>query len=187
MTRVISGHARGRRLSTPAGSTTRPTSDRVREALFSSLESALSGFDGAIVLDLFAGSGAVGLEALSRGAEGVVLVESDQRAAAVIRANVAAVGLPGATVVTAKVESYLQRPPDHRFDVVFLDPPYDLPAADVTVLLGALADPRWSKANGWIVVERSSRDRDFAWPTTIGADRESKYGETVLWYGRPHA
>jgi len=155
--------------------------------LFSSLESALSGFDGAIVLDLFAGSGAVGLEALSRGAEGVVLVESDQRAAAVIRANVAAVGLPGATVVTAKVESYLQRPPDHPFDVVFLDPPYDLPAADVRVLLGALADPRWSKANGWIVVERQALHGVCGWQAPIGADRDKKYGERVLWYGRPHA
>jgi len=187
MTRVISGRARGRRLRTPTGRATRPTTDRVREALFSALEAARGGLDGTCVLDLFAGSGAVGLEALSRGAEGVVLVERDQRAAAVIRANVAAVGLPGATVVTTKVESYLQRPPDHPFDVVFLDPPYDLPAADVTVLLGALADPRWSKANGWIVVERPSRERDFAWPTTIGAAREKKYGETVLWYGRPHA
>lgn len=111
MTRVIAGEAGGRRLAVPPGTTTRPTSDRAREGLFSSLLSELGALDGKRVLDLYAGSGAIGLEALSRGAESVLLVESDPRAAAVIKANVAAVGLPGATVTVDRVERLLARPP----------------------------------------------------------------------------
>ena len=111
MTRVIAGIAGGRRLAVPGGTTTRPTSDRAREGLFASLLSELGRFDGVRVLDLYAGSGAIGLEALSRGAESVLLVESDARAAAVIKANVKAVDLPGATVAVDRVERLLTRPP----------------------------------------------------------------------------
>lgn len=174
----------------PTGTGTRPTSDRAREALFSTLTSMVGAWVGRRVLDLYAGSGAVGLEAVSRGADHCLLVESDPRALRTLRANLETVGLQGAEAHGGRVERLVSGGPpggSQAYDVVFLDPPYDLPAADVTVLLGALADPRWSKANGWIVVERPSRDRDFAWPTTIGADREKNYGETVLWYGRPHA
>ena len=110
MTRVIAGQAGGRRV-VPPGTTTRPTSDRAREGLFASLLSELGTFDGARVLDLYAGSGAIGLEALSRGAGRVLLVESDARAAAVIKANVKAVDLPGATVAVDRVERLLARPP----------------------------------------------------------------------------
>ena len=114
MTRVIAGHAGGRRLAVPPGTTTRPTSDRASEGLFASLLSELGRFDGVRVLDLYAGSGAIGLEALSRGAESVLLVESDARAAAVIKANVKAVDLPGATVAVDRVERLLTRPPAAR-------------------------------------------------------------------------
>src|ERR1700760_4531983 len=109
VTRVIAGAAGGRRLQVPPGNGTRPTSDRAREGLFSSVLSELGGFDGLRVLDLYAGSGAVGLEALSRGADRVLLVESDARAAAVIRANIAAVALPGAAVAAARGEQLLRR------------------------------------------------------------------------------
>ena len=151
MTRVIAGIAGGRRLAVPPGTTTRPTSDRAREGLFASLLSELGTFDGARVLDLYAGSGAIGLEALSRGAERVLLVESDARAAAVIKANVAAVGLPGATVAIDRAERLLARPPrppeptptptqtpTRRFDLVFADPPYAVAEAAVTRVLTLL-------------------------------------------------
>ena len=156
MTRVIAGQAGGRRLAVPPGTTTRPTSDRAREGLFASLLSELGGFDGARVLDLYAGSGAIGLEALSRGAERVLLVESDARAAAVIKANVAAVGLPGATVAIDRVERLLARPPapeartHGRFDLVFADPPYALtddgrdPGADAACQAAGWPTARWS-------------------------------------------
>ena len=111
MTRVIAGQAGGRRLAVPPGTTTRPTSDRAREGLFASLLSELGTFEGTRVLDLYAGSGAIGLEALSRGAGRVLLVESDARAAAVIKANAKAVDLPGATVAVDRVERLLARPP----------------------------------------------------------------------------
>src|ERR1700722_11489626 len=112
MTRVIAGVAGGRRLAVPPGDGTRPTSDRAREGLFASVMSEFGGLDGVQVMDLYAGSGALGLEALSRGAASVLLVEADARAAAVIKANAAVVGLPGATVATDRVERLLSRQPD---------------------------------------------------------------------------
>ena len=132
MTRVIGGTAGGRRLAVPRGTSTRPTSDRAREGLFSSVQSELGSLTGKRVLDLYAGSGAVGLEALSRGAGHVLLVESDTRTAAVIKANVAAIGIPGATVVTDRAERLLGRPPGpaDRYDLVFADPPYAVTADD---------------------------------------------------------
>src|SRR5215472_563334 len=122
MTRVIAGAAGGRRLAVPGGTATRPTSDRAREGLFASVLSELGTLDGKKVLDLYAGSGAVGLEALSRGAASVLLVESDARAAAVIKENVQVVAIPGATVATDRAERLLARPsPDAgqpaRYDV----------------------------------------------------------------------
>src|SRR4051812_3010580 len=122
MTRVIAGTAGGRRLAVPPGTGTRPTSDRAREALFSTWQSLRGTLDGARVADLYAGSGAVGLEALSRGAAHVTLVEADARAAAVIRANIAALGLPGAELRTARAErTVAEGAPAQPYDVVFLD------------------------------------------------------------------
>ena len=110
--RVIAGEAGGRRLTVPSGRSTRPTSDRAREGLFATVTSIVGPLAGARVLDLYAGSGAVGLEALSRGAGHVLLVESGARAAEVIRQNIAAIGLPGATVIADRVERVLARGPD---------------------------------------------------------------------------
>src|SRR4051794_623229 len=134
MTRIIAGEARGRRLQVPVGDVTRPTSDRAREGLFSSLQS-LGDVDGARVLDLYAGSGAVGLEALSRGALSATLVEDDPSALNAIRDNIAHTKLAGAHVVPMKVEQFLAAEPEPRYDVVFLDPPYD---TDVAPVLQAL-------------------------------------------------
>src|SRR6516225_4503989 len=142
--RVIAGEAGGRRLAVPVGRDTRPTSDRAREGLFATIVSMVGSLSGTRVLDLYAGSGAVGLEALSRGAAHVLLVESGARAGRVIRANIEAIGLPGAEVVTDRVERVLARgPAGDPYDIVFADPPYALAAEEVSAMLTALADQAW--------------------------------------------
>jgi 16S rRNA (guanine966-N2)-methyltransferase len=183
MTRVIAGIAGGRRLAVPPGTTTRPTSDRAREGLFASLLSELGTFDGASVLDLFAGSGAIGLEALSRGAERVLLVESDARAAAVIRSNVAAVALPGATLAIDRVERQLARPPDaDRFDLVVADPPYALADDAVTRVL-TLLEGGWLADGALVVVERATRSGPLDWPPGFSPGKSRRYGVATFWYG----
>jgi 16S rRNA (guanine966-N2)-methyltransferase len=183
MTRVIAGAAGGRRLAVPRGTTTRPTSDRAREGLFSSVASELGGLGGKRVLDLYAGSGAVGLEALSRGASHVLLVESDARAAAVIKANIAAVGLPGATVVTDRVERLLNRPPDEEiYDLAFADPPYAVTDEAVTRVLRQLADG-WLADGALVVIERATRSGALDWPPGYLHGKSRRYGEATFWYG----
>jgi 16S rRNA (guanine966-N2)-methyltransferase len=179
--RVIAGSARGRPLRAPTGKGTRPTSDRAREALFSAVESMLAGLGGRRVLDLYAGSGAVGLEALSRGASEVLMVERDPGAVAVIRANIAAVGLPGAAVAASAVDRVLAGAAPHAYDLVVADPPY---ADDPTAALADLLAHGWLADEGVVVVERSSRDDPWLWPPGIEALRERRYGEATLWYGR---
>ncbi|PSL05898.1 16S rRNA (guanine966-N2)-methyltransferase [Haloactinopolyspora alba] len=182
MTRIVAGAARGRRLAVPPGHRTRPTSDRVREALFSALSSASGGLDGSRVLDLYAGSGALGLEALSRGAAHVRLVESDARAARVISANVERLGLPGAEVVHAKTERALATPPGRPYDVVLADPPYTLGEPELRTMLTALVNG-WLAPGAIVVVERDRRSPRPQWPDGLIGDRERRYGETTLWYG----
>ncbi|PWW23223.1 16S rRNA (guanine966-N2)-methyltransferase [Geodermatophilus normandii] len=182
MTRLISGVAGGRRLKVPP-SGVRPTGDRAREGLFNSLGTLLD-LDGARVLDLYAGSGALGLEALSRGAAEVVLVENGPRVLPVLRANVAAVGLPGARVVAGSVPTVVGGAPPARFDLVLADPPYAVPAEDVTGVLTALVTGGWLARDAVVVVERSSRDEPFAWPTPLTGIRDRRYGEALLRYGR---
>jgi len=182
VTRIVAGQAGGRRLAVPPQGT-RPTSDRAREGLFNTLSVELE-LSGARVLDLFAGSGAVGLEALSRGAAEAVLVESDRRACAVIEANIHTLGLPGAIVRQASVAGYLATGTDGPFDLVFADPPYALAADAVAGVLAALADDRWLRPAAVLVLERSARDPQPAWPATITALKHRRYGEGCLWYGR---
>lgn len=184
MTRVIGGAARGRAIKTPAGAGTRPTTDRVREALFSSLEASLGNLHGRAVLDLFAGSGAVGLEAASRGAESVVCVERDRATAALISTNARTLGLPQVRVLAVPVASLGPPPGDRPFDVVFLDPPYDLPGRDIADALVALAAKGWLASRAAVVVERSRRSGDLDWPDGFIALRDRRYGDTLLWYGR---
>ncbi len=185
MTRIIAGSARGRRLVTGAGRGTRPTSDRTREGLFGSVASIRGDLAGAAVADLYAGSGAVGLEALSRGATDVLLVESDPRAAAVIRANIAAIGLPGARLVTGSVERVLALGPGEARprDFVFADPPYALSDAELGRILGLLATGGWLVVGALVVVERATRSGPPTWPAGYEPDRSRKYGEATLWYG----
>jgi 16S rRNA (guanine966-N2)-methyltransferase len=185
MTRVIAGAAGGRRLAVPPGTGTRPTSDRAREGLFSTWESLLGSLRSTRVLDLYGGSGAVGLEALSRGAEHVLLVEADTRAARVIRDNVRAIGLPGAEVRTAKAEQILAGPaPETPYDVVFLDPPYEVTDDDLREILLTLRARGWLVEDSLATVERSTRGGEFHWPAGFEGVRARRYGEGTLWYGR---
>jgi len=184
VTRIVAGLAKGRRIAVPPGQATRPTSDRAREALFSALESIRGGsLGGARVLDLYAGSGAVGLEALSRGAAQVTLVESSSAAARVCRENVRNLGLEGAQVVAEKVERFVSAAPANAYDIVFLDPPYALAADDVVAVLNRLRDG-WLLYGAVVVLERASRDGEWKWPDGYAADRHRRYGEATLWYGR---
>ncbi|GAB3952136.1 16S rRNA (guanine(966)-N(2))-methyltransferase RsmD [Kribbella albertanoniae] len=185
MTRVIGGVAGGRRIAVPAGDGTRPTTDRTREALFSSLEAEFSSFDGVNVLDLYAGSGAIGLEALSRGAAKVVLVESDRKAAEVITANIKVVGLPGVTVLTRPVEKLAAGEPLAEFDLLYADPPYKLDTVELQDVLVALAASGWLAPDAFVVVERGKRE-PWEWPEGFAALRDRKYGEARLWYGHRH-
>ncbi|WP_125626644.1 16S rRNA (guanine(966)-N(2))-methyltransferase RsmD [Streptomyces sp. WAC 00631] len=185
MTRVIAGAAGGRRLTVPPGTGTRPTSDRAREGLFSTWQSLLGDLDGLRVLDLYGGSGAVGLEALSRGAAHVLLVESDQRAARTIRENARAVGMPGAEVRAARAEQIAAGPPPEQpYDVLFLDPPYAVTDDDLREILLTLRARGWLGEEALVTVERSTRGGQFDWPEGFEAVRARRYGEGTLWYGR---
>jgi 16S rRNA (guanine(966)-N(2))-methyltransferase RsmD len=185
MTRIVAGTLGGRRIAAPAGDRTRPTSDRVREALFSTLE-AMVELAGARVADLYAGSGAVGLEALSRGASHVLLVESDPRVAGVVRQNIAALGVGSAArLVTAKVSGALGAgPQEGAYDVVFADPPYSVPDEEITAVQAALVDGGWLAADAVVVIERATRSGALTWVRGITGEHSRRYGETTLWYGR---
>ena len=184
MTRIIAGTAGGRSLQVPRGGATRPTSDRVREALFSSLEHTLD-LDGARVLDLYAGSGALGLEAASRGAASVLLVESAAPAVAACRRTAAALGLPGVQVRAAAVAAALAGEPGEPFDVALLDPPYDLPEPSLAAVLARLVDGGWLSPDAVVVVERSTRGAEPTWPSGLQRTASRRYGETVLWFAGP--
>lgn len=180
MTRIIAGVAGGRRLETPPGRGTRPTSDRVREALFSRLEH-LDVLRGAQVLDLYAGSGALGLEAASRGARSVLLVEADRRAAATIRRNIDQLGLRQAAVLATGVDRALADPPaSPDIDLVLCDPPYDIGEAE---LAAVLTDVRpWLADAAVLAVERSARSPEPTWPADVELIGPRRYGETTVWF-----
>ena len=180
--RIVAGQAKGRRLAAPADGT-RPTSDRAREALFNSL-AALLEIDGARVLDLFAGTGAVGLEALSRGAAEAVLVESNRVAADILRRNADTVGLPGARIVRRPVAAYLSGIPEAPFDLVFADPPYEFADDDLAGLLATLVATGRLVEHAVVVVERSARGTAPVWPDGVTPLRHRRYGAGALWYGR---
>ncbi|NYI76290.1 16S rRNA (guanine(966)-N(2))-methyltransferase RsmD [Nocardioides panzhihuensis] len=183
MTRIIGGVAGGRRLLSPKGVRTRPTTDRVREALFSAIESNYGSLAGLRFLDLYAGTGAVGLEAWSRGAGVVTLVESDRRTAGVIRSNAKDLGFPRANVVAATVASTLVTPPLAPYDMVFLDPPYPLSDDAVAEDVALLVKHGWLVPGALVVVERSARSPEPVWPDGFTDQKPKKYGETTLWYG----
>lgn len=191
MSRIIAGSARGRRLATPPGDRTRPTSDKVKEALFSHLtgwadgvgeEPALA-LDTFSFLDLYAGSGGVGLEAASRGAAPVWLVEADRRCCEIIRANARDADLD-VQVHQLKVEQFVSGPATARFDIIWLDPPYDLPSDKVDQLVQRLVDAGWSASDGLIIQERSSRSAPPNWPIELGDRWHRRYGETTVYFAQ---
>ncbi|SDK15483.1 16S rRNA (guanine(966)-N(2))-methyltransferase RsmD [Nonomuraea jiangxiensis] len=183
MTRIIAGTAGGRRLAVPPGRGTRPTSDRAREGIFLTLDS-LYGLRGARLLDLYAGSGAIGLEALSRGAETAVLVESDPRAVRTIKDNVRTLALDGAGVIADKVERVLGKTPDEPYDIVFADPPYAVPDTEVERVLELLRDNGWLVDDALVAFERETRGKALMWPEGYVEERVRRYGEASVWYGR---
>ena len=200
MTRIVAGTAGGRTLQVPR-SGTRPTSERVREALFSRLDH-LGAVDGARVLDLYAGSGALGLEAASRGAARVTLVETSRQAADLCRRNARALGLDGVDVVAQKVETYLAGDPGRGAapaHLVLLDPPYDITEESLAGVLGLLAargsedstlpagpgPAPWLDATAVVVVERSRRSPEPTWPAGLERTDVRRYGDTQVWFGAP--
>lgn len=192
MTRIVAGTVGGRTLAVPP-SGTRPTSERVREAMFSRLEH-LGVIDGGTVLDLFAGSGALGIEAASRGAAEVLLVESARKAAEVARRNVATLGLGGTVRVLAEpAERCTARlaadgggdRPGRPLDLVLLDPPYDLSGTVLARILADLATPGVLAPEAVVVVERARRSGEPEWPDGLAAFAARTYGDTVVHYAEP--
>ena len=165
---------------------TRPTSERVREALFGALE-AVFDFDGIHVLDLYAGSGALGFEALSRGASIATFIESDRRAVEVLRGNAAALRLAGARIVPGPVESVVAAEPDHVYDIVLADPPYAVSNEALGAVLADLVGRGWVAPDGLVVLERAGRDGEPDWPQGLRPTRSRRYGDTVLHWAEPAA
>ncbi len=181
MTRIVAGTAGGRALKVPPKGT-RPTSERVREAIFSRLDH-YDVLEDAHVLDLFAGSGALGLEAVSRGARGAVLVEAHRAAAQICQNNVTVLGFENVAVVQEKAENYVTRAQPRPWDVVFLDPPYDFSDESLTAILANLEATMHE--SGVVVVERSSRSPKPTYPASWRLITEKNYGETTVFYYEP--
>ena len=182
MTRIIGGVARGRPIRVPPGGRTRPTSDRAREGLFNTLASLVE-LPGARFADLYAGSGAVGFEALSRGASQALLVDQSPAAVRTLRINAVALGCTAAEIVCRSVQNVIEVTPRHAFHVVFLDPPYNVPNVELTTVLACLLSHSWLHPDGLCVVERSRRSGQLIWPDGLVTIRTRTYGEGVLWYG----
>jgi 16S rRNA (guanine966-N2)-methyltransferase len=188
VTRIIAGAAKGRRLGVPKDGT-RPTADAVRESIFSSLTARWSDLEDVNVLDLFAGTGAFGLEALSRGAATAVFVESDRQAVRQLQANIDAVGLAGAQVLGRTVQTVLAAspPPSAPFDLVFADPPYADAVEVLPAVRTALAVPGWLADDALVVLEHAARQRlPDDWPAGFEPWPVRSYGQAAVeparWY-----
>ena len=186
--RIIAGRAKGRSIDAVA-SATRPTSDRAREALFSTLTSEFGNFDGLHVLDLYAGTGAIALEALSRGASLVHAVEKDESAAKAIESNfenLKTAQCPGTFhLYTIGVHRFLQDRAQVQYHFVYIDPPYDVDDIDVTETLIQLVSGGFLHPQALIAVERNSRVRELMWPDGLEHIREKNYGQATIFYGSP--
>lgn len=190
MSRIVAGSAGGRRIRMPSGPGTRPTTDRVREAVFSAVAAWAGTADrppgealaGLAFCDLYAGSGAVGLEAASRGAGPVLLVERDRRTAAHIRGSADELGL-SVTVRGGDVAALLRRPAEQSFDVVFADPPYEGATPLLEAQLADLVGYGWLAASALVLLERSRRSPAPAWPPLVTETWSRPYGETIVYFG----
>lgn len=184
--RIIAGSAKGRKLISPEGTSARPTSDRAREALFSSLESEYGDLKGIRFLDLFAGSGAVSAEAISRGAGSSVAVESDRNAVAIARTNIEMAKSSSldaeVSVIESDVESFAQRR-SNPFDVIFMDPPYAYSAEELARLLTQLHLSGFIVEQTLIVIEREGKTHSFPWPSGMHEVKVRKYGNAAIFYG----
>ena len=183
--RIIAGVAKGRTLSTVSGAT-RPTSDRAREGLFSSLTSEFGDFLGLHVLDLFAGSGAVGFEALSRGATLVHGVENESDAIKTITTNSEIVAKAQPTgkfhLYSMSVERFVSDPAHDQCHLVYIDPPYDLPSSQLEEILRLLAQGNFLKSDAFIAVERRAKGGQFTWLQSYEPVRERNYGQATIYY-----
>lgn len=184
--RIIAGEFRGRPLEAPKGDGTRPTTDRVRESMMSVVASARGGFDGAVVLDAFAGSGALGLEALSRGAASACFYERAGEALRALGGNAKALGLEPRRARVCRAD-VLKAPPTHArppFDLVFLDPPYALSAAEALGLVRALAEGGTLADEALVVYEHAASTCAEVDEAAVGAGlslaQRKKYGDTVV-------
>lgn len=174
--RVIAGEAKGHPIRSLKGGKLRPTSDRVRESLFDRLGKRVVG---AAVLDLFAGSGSLGIEALSRGAARATFVENHHRAVEVIQENLGHTKLdPRGVVVESSVRRFLAKPPKEPFDIVFLDPPYDEGLPRVTLMMITMSG--FLNPSGLVVLETASRYLPLDAPAGLKVAGEFRYGETTL-------
>ena len=183
--RIIAGVAKGRILGAVAGAT-RPTSDRAREGLFSSLTSEFGTFEGLHVLDLFGGSGAIGLESLSRGATSVHIVEKDDEAQKAIETNFEIVKKSNPTgdfhLYGMSAERFLKDAPKAKYHLVYIDPPYDFSNQAVEDVLSALHDYEFLSSDAFVAVERTARGAQFIWPDAFVPARERKYGQATIYY-----
>lgn len=186
--RIIAGFAKGRNLISPVGAT-RPTSDRAREALFSTLESEFGSMHDLSFLDLYCGSGAVGVEALSRGSAIVTGIDNDEKATSVARQNFQLIekitGIGTYSVVTMSVGKFLDKQADFPFDVVFFDPPYELPNNEIEKNLSALVRNSFLKPSSVVAIERDSKARPIAWPEGLMEVKVRKYGAATIYYAEP--
>ena len=186
--RIIAGLAKGRTIDA-VSSSTRPTSDRAREALFSTLASEFGDFEGLHVLDLYAGTGAIALEALSRGAALVHAVEKDEAAAKAITSNhenLKSAHCPGIFHLYAmSVHRFLQDKAAQQYHVIYIDPPYEVDDIDVVENLIQLRDGGYLHPQALIAVERNSRVKEISWPEGLEALREKNYGQATIFYGIP--
>jgi 16S rRNA (guanine966-N2)-methyltransferase len=186
--RIIAGSAKGKVLISPPDSRTRPTSDRAREGLFSSLESEFSSLVGLTFLDLFAGSGAVGVEALSRGAAVVHSVESEGDVGAISISNFQLVKSAAGSyrVFHSKAERFLesdQAAQKDKYDIIFMDPPYEISNAAIEDLLKIIVTRELLQPHGIVAIERESKSAPFTWPHPLEAIKVRSYGQGSIYYG----
>jgi 16S rRNA (guanine966-N2)-methyltransferase len=183
--RIIAGVAKGRTLAAVADAT-RPTSDRAREGLFSSLASEFGSFEGLHVLDLFGGSGAIGLESLSRGATLVHVVEKDEAAQRTIDTNFELIKKSNPAgkfqLFGMSAERFLKDGPKVKYHLVYIDPPYDFSNQAVEDILSALHDYEFLSSDAFIAVERTARGDQFIWPDAYSPARERNYGQATIYY-----
>ena len=184
MLRIIAGVAKGKNLFSPSDKT-RPTSDRAREGLFSSLESEFGSMNDIDFLDLYSGSGAVGVEALSRGAAHVVSVEQHANTAAIAYKNFDLVSGASGTfeVLSQDTEKFLSNPTPFPYDIIFMDPPYEVPNSQIEKLLNFIAINKFLKPHGVIAIERESRGKEFTWPAPFTMSKVRAYGQGSIYYG----